>query len=248
MWRTPEINQVNDHVTKCDSSHVVGLNRNASLKLKLKLQSGPSLDSQILRLELHLYANCWQASYPATISGNSSASNRYRLKTNTVQIWTLLHLHLDSPLTQKRALYWYVYPPDRAVDYWYVLFAGSKKRGRLRRTYIWVSIRRALFPVTKHHASRVIVSFFYVPWFLSHLLLRLYCSLSTRFLPSFSRYWIASFWLQKKCLLFLRRSWVQVPPHLNSPETVALSPFSVSGVLAGYFFTKVPILDFPDPL
>jgi hypothetical protein len=31
---------------------------------------------------------------------------------------------------------------------------------------------------------------------------------------------------------------------LNSPETVNLCPFLVSGVLAGYFFTKVRALEF----
>ena len=63
---------------------------------------------------------------------------------------------------------------------------------------------------SRHEASRVIMSIFFVPWFLLYLLLRSHRSVSS--LDSFfSCYWVASFWFQEKCLSFLWRSWAHFP-------------------------------------
>lgn len=149
---------------------------------------------------------------------------------------------LNYPLTRKHALYWYV--SLAGPNTWtkssekFAAFAGSEKRGFLCCAFFWISIRRAPFPscgITSHDVN------------FSASSSRPYRSMSTS-LDSFIQPLLGHVFLasteESLCSVALVST---LPTHLTtSPETV--SYLSVSGVLAGYFFTKVRVLEFLEPL
>ena len=98
--------------------------------------------------------------------------------------------------------------PDRILDSNLMLTtAGSEKRGFLCWAYFWISIRRALFPVMRHHESSCQFSMC-PPDSCCTLLFGL------RFwFRSLSHYRVSSFWLQEKWHHFLWRPWVTFTHH-----------------------------------
>ena len=123
---------------------------------------------------------------------------------------------------------------DQVVWEMTATFAGSEKRGFLCCAFFWISIRRAPFPscgITSHDVN------------FSASSSRPYRSMST-LLDSFIQPLLGHVFLasteESLCSVALVST---LPTHLTtSPETV--SYLSVSGVLAGYFFTKVRVLEF----
>ena len=114
-------------------------------------------------------------------------------------------------------------------------FAGSEKRGFLCWDYFWISIRRAPFPswgITNHDVNL-------------YSLVTAFLSLRVYLLDSFVQPLLGLVFLASRETSHCSVAFVSTFPTIWRLTLKLLS--SVSGALAGYFFTKVRVLEFLEP-